>query len=376
MSVNESVEIKGAPIIIENLSKSFGKFEAVKDANLDIKAGEFLTFLGPSGSGKTTTLMMVAGFLIPTYGDIVVDGKSIVTVPAHKRNIGMMFQHYALFPHMSVADNVAFPLQMRKMSKDRIKERIDWALDLVQLSKFKHRRPHQLSGGQQQRVALARAVVFEPAVLLLDEPLGALDAKLRENMQIELKLLHATLGTTVLYVTHDQAEALTLSDRICVFNDGRIMQVGTPDDLYNFPANRFVADFIGETNFLTGAVNARQEQQCDIRLDDTISMVGLYRDDYGQPEQWATYSLRPEKILLGEPAQHTENKYEGIVQEYLYLGEFTKYRIELSPSIELTVKATNRKGRKLLSRGEKTLVGWAKDEMLLVETDVPPSAYQ
>jgi len=374
MSADDSVDVKGAPIKIEKLSKFFGKFGAVKEANLDIKAGEFLTFLGPSGSGKTTTLMMVAGFLIPTYGDIVVDGRSIVTVPPHKRNIGMMFQHYALFPHMSVADNVAFPLQMRRMSKDKIKKRVSWALDLVQLSEFKNRRPHQLSGGQQQRVALARAVVFEPSVLLLDEPLGALDAKLRENMQIELKQMHATLGTTVLYVTHDQSEALTLSDRICVFNKGHIMQVGTPDDLYNFPENRFVADFIGETNFLTGKVLSREDNGCTIQLDESTTMKGLLRDTFSPPEKWATYSLRPEKILLGETAKNVENAYEGVVQEFLYLGEFTKYRIELSPSVELTVKATNRKGRALLSKGEKTTVGWEREEVLLVESEVPPDS--
>ena len=374
MSANEPTEVKGAPIKIDKLSKFFGKFVAVQEANLDIKAGEFLTFLGPSGSGKTTTLMMVAGFLIPTYGDIVVDNKSIVTVPPHKRNIGMMFQHYALFPHMSVADNIAFPLQMRRMTKDKISERVSWALDLVQLSEFKNRRPHQLSGGQQQRVALARAVVFEPSVLLLDEPLGALDAKLRENMQIELKQMHAALGTTVLYVTHDQAEALTLSDRICVFNKGRIMQVGSPDDLYNYPENRFVADFIGETNFLTGEVVSREEQVCTIKLDETTTMKGLFRDTFSQPQKWATYSLRPEKVLVGEPAEQVENSYEGIVQEFLYLGEFTKYRIALSPSIELTVKATNRQGRKLLAKGEKAIVGWEREEMLLVESDVPPDS--
>lgn len=374
MTANESAEVKGAPIKIDKLSKFFGKFVAVREANLDIKAGEFLTFLGPSGSGKTTTLMMVAGFLIPTYGDIVVDNKSIVTVPPHKRNIGMMFQHYALFPHMSVADNIAFPLQMRRMPKDKISERVSWALDLVQLSEFKNRRPHQLSGGQQQRVALARAVVFEPSVLLLDEPLGALDAKLRENMQIELKQMHAALGTTVLYVTHDQAEALTLSDRIVVFNQGRIMQVGSPDDLYNYPENRFVADFIGETNFLTGEVVSGEKQACTIRLDETTTMKGLFRDTFAQPEKWATYSLRPEKVLVGEAAANVENSYEGIVQEFLYLGEFTKYRIALSPSIELTVKATNRKGRKLLAKGEKTDVGWEREEMLLVESDVPPDS--
>jgi spermidine/putrescine ABC transporter ATP-binding subunit len=372
MAASELAEIKGAPIKIEKLSKHFGKFVAVQEANLDIKAGEFLTFLGPSGSGKTTTLMMVAGFLIPTYGDIVIAENSIVTIPPHKRNIGMMFQHYALFPHMSVADNIAFPLQMRRMPKDKIKERVDWVLGLVQLSEFKNRRPHQLSGGQQQRVALARAVVFEPSVLLLDEPLGALDAKLRENMQIELKQMHATLGTTVLYVTHDQEEALTLSDRICVFNEGRIMQVGTPDDLYNLPENRFVADFIGETNFLTGKVAAKEDNGCTVRLDETITMNGLLRASFDHPEKWATYSLRPEKILVGESADQVENSYVGIVQEFLYLGEFTKYRIELSPNIELTVKATNRKGRKLLSKGEKTAVGWEREEMLLVESEVPP----
>ena len=372
MLTSESVEKKGAPIKIDKLSKFFGKFGAVKEANLDIQVGEFLTFLGPSGSGKTTTLMMVAGFLIPTYGDIVVGDRSIVTVPPHKRNIGMMFQHYALFPHMSIADNIAFPLQMRRMAKNKVKERVSWALDLVHLSEFKNRRPHQLSGGQQQRVALARAVVFEPSVLLLDEPLGALDAKLREDMQIELKQIHAALGTTVLYVTHDQAEALTLSDRICVFNEGRIIQVGTPDDLYNYPENRFVANFIGETNFLTGETVSKENKTCTIKLDETITMKGLFRDTFPQPEKWATYSLRPEKILVGKAAENVENSYEGTVKEFLYLGEFTKYRIALSPSIEITVKATNRQGRKLLSKREKTIVGWEREEMLLVESDVPP----
>jgi ABC-type Fe3+/spermidine/putrescine transport system ATPase subunit len=212
-------------------------------------------------------------------------------------------------------------------------------------------------------------------LLLLDEPLGALDAKLRENMQIELKSLHSQLGTTVLYVTHDQAEALTLSDRICVFNEGHIMQVGTPDDLYNLPENRFVADFIGETNFLTGEVVSREEKGCTIQLDEAISAKCFFRDTFAHPEKWATYSLRPEKILLGESAKHVDNTYEGIVKEFLYLGEFTKYRIELSNSIELNVKATNRKGRKLLAKGETTAVGWEKEEMLLVESEVPSDSY-
>jgi len=226
---------------------------------------------------------------------------------------------------------------------------------------------------QQQRVALARAVVFEPPVLLLDEPLGALDAKLRENMQVELKQLHQTLGTTVLYVTHDQAEALTLSDRICVFNEGEIMQVGSPDELYNFPANRFVADFIGETNFLTGRVVECREKHCIIRLGNGTQMVGPLRETFAAPSKWATFSLRPEKILIGDDISKAGNRYEGVVKEYLYLGEFTKYKITITPEIELTVKATNRKGRRVLSKGETIPVGWEETETLMVETERAPA---
>lgn len=375
MVQGQSGNLIGAQININKLSKHFGEFVAVQEAQLSIKASEFLTFLGPSGSGKTTMLMMVAGFLIPSYGDIVVGERSIVTIPPHKRNIGLMFQHYALFPHMSISDNVAFPLQMRKKSKQEIKQRVDWALGLVQLTKFKDRRPHQLSGGQQQRVALARAIVFEPSVLLLDEPLGALDAKLRENMQFEIKQLHEQLGTTILYVTHDQAEALTLSDRICVFNEGIIQQVGTPDDLYNLPENRFVADFIGETNFLTGRVASRDDARCSVQVDANITLNGLYRDQFSRPSEWACYSLRPEKIRIGDEAKQLDNCFQGSVEEFLYLGEYTKYRIQLSPGIVLNVKATNRKGKQLLSRGDTTTIGWEKEEMLLVETDVPPKDF-
>lgn len=373
MSSRKSADTRGASISIDRLTKMFGKFNAVKDVCLDIQRGEFVTFLGPSGSGKTTTLMMVAGFHIPTSGDIQLDRQSIVTVPAHKRNIGMMFQHYALFPHMTVAGNIAFPLEMRKMPKSNIRERVEWAISLVRLEAFKTRRPHQLSGGQQQRVALARAVVFEPPVLLLDEPLGALDAKLRENMQVELKQLHQTLGTTVLYVTHDQAEALTLSDRICVFNEGEIMQIGSPDELYNFPANRFVADFIGETNFLTGRVVECREKHCIIRLGNGTQMVGPLRETFAAPSKWATFSLRPEKILIGDDINKAGNQYQGVVKEYLYLGEFTKYKITITPDIELTVKATNRKGRRVLSKGETVPVGWEETEALMVETEKPPT---
>ncbi len=363
--------IKGAPINLQSLSRHFGKVIAVNDISLDIKSGEFMTFLGPSGSGKTTTLMMIAGFLIPTAGDIKVNDSSITTVPPFKRNIGMVFQNYALFPHMTVFDNIAFPLQMRKTPKEEIKKRVQWALELVQLTGFDYRRPSQLSGGQQQRIAVARAIVFEPPALLLDEPLGALDAKLREGMQIELKQLHDRIGATILYVTHDQEEALTLSDRIVVFNDGRIMQVGTPNDLYRLPQNRFVADFIGKTNFLTGQVSATDGKNCSVQLADGIAMHGPLRDSFATPKKWATYSLRPEKILVGDEITDTPNTYEATVEQFLYLGEFTKYHLRIGESVKLIAKSSNRLGRSVLEPGSKIQVGWDIDELLLVETDVP-----
>jgi spermidine/putrescine ABC transporter ATP-binding subunit len=371
MPQDGKVYIKGAQISLENLSKHFGKVIAVNDISLDIKSGEFMTFLGPSGSGKTTTLMMIAGFLIPTAGDIKVDDSSITTVAPFKRNIGMVFQNYALFPHMTIFDNIAFPLQMRKTPKQEVAKRVKWALELVQLPGFENRRPSQLSGGQQQRIAVARALVFEPPVLLLDEPLGALDAKLREGMQIELKQLHNRIGASILYVTHDQEEALTLSDRIVVFNDGKIIQVGTPDDLYQMPQNRFVADFIGKTNFLTGRVHTSEGEVCTVQLEDGILMRGLHRDSFSAPKSWATYSLRPEKILVGDEITDTPNTYEATVEQFLYLGEFTKYHLRIGNSVELIAKSSNRLGRNTWSPGSKIKVGWDINELLLVETDVP-----
>lgn len=371
MSQEEKVYIKGGQINLDNLSKHFGKVKAVDNISLEVKSGEFMTFLGPSGSGKTTTLMMMAGFLIPTAGDIKVDGSSIATIPAYKRHIGMVFQNYALFPHMTIFDNIAFPLQMRKTPKEEIKKRVQWALELVQLPGFEHRRPSQLSGGQQQRIAVARAIVFEPSVLLLDEPLGALDAKLREGMQIELKQLHNRIGATILYVTHDQEEALTLSDRIVIFNDGKIMQVGKPDDLYRLPENRFVADFIGKTNFITGQVSETEDKICGIRLEDGIAMHGPLRDSFATPKRWATFSLRPEKILIGDEITDTPNQYEATVEEFLYLGEFTKYHLRIGQSVQLIAKSSNRLGRSTLAPGSKIKVGWDINELLLVETDVP-----
>ena len=242
-------------VVFKNVQKTYdGEHLIVKDLNLSVRRGEFLTMLGPSGSGKTTTLMMLAGFETATGGEIYLDTRPINKVPPHKRGIGMVFQNYALFPHMTVGENLAFPLEVRKMPKEEREVRIKRALDMVQMSAFINRRPAQLSGGQQQRIALARALVFDPKLVLMDEPLGALDKQLREHMQFEIKRLHTELGITMVYVTHDQGEALTMSDRIAVFNDGRIQQLASPEDIYERPVNSFVAQFIGENNKLLGTI--------------------------------------------------------------------------------------------------------------------------
>ncbi|MEC9127513.1 MAG: ABC transporter ATP-binding protein, partial [Pseudomonadota bacterium] len=261
-------DVTDALVRFIEVQKSYdGKVLVVKDLQLDIAEGEFITMLGPSGSGKTTCLMMLAGFEPATHGEITLNGQPINDVPPHKRGIGMVFQNYALFPHMSVYENLAFPLQVRKIKKSEIKDRVNRALDMVQLGSFGSRRPAQLSGGQQQRVAVARALVFDPALVLMDEPLGALDKQLREQMQYEIKHIHENLGVTVVYVTHDQSEALTMSNRIAVFNDGVIQQLATPDDLYERPKNAFVAQFIGENNTLNGTVRELNGDKCIVEVD-------------------------------------------------------------------------------------------------------------
>jgi len=252
----------------EKVDKSYdGEVLVVKDLNLDIPKGEFLTMLGPSGSGKTTTLMMLAGFETPTSGEIYLDGEAISSIPPYKRGIGMVFQNYALFPHMTVNENLSFPLEVRKLNKSDIKEKVEKALTMVELGDFGNRMPLQLSGGQQQRVALARALVFEPRLVLMDEPLGALDKKLREQMQYEIKHIHEQIGITVVYVTHDQNEALTMSNRIAVFNDGKIQQISSPNILYEKPENAFVAQFIGENNQIKGKVKSINGEMCVVKTE-------------------------------------------------------------------------------------------------------------
>jgi putative spermidine/putrescine transport system ATP-binding protein len=301
-----------------------GETNVVKDLMLTIERGEFLTLLGPSGSGKTTTLMMLAGFEEPTSGDILLNGESLARVPPYQRNMGVVFQNYALFPHKTVADNIAYPLVQRRQRKAEIRERTLRAMKMVELDHLATRRPAQLSGGQQQRVALARALVFEPELVLMDEPLGALDKKLREQMQLEIKHLHNALKMTVIYVTHDQSEALTMSDRVAVFYDGVIQQIADPRTIYESPANSFVANFIGENNILDGKVAAIDHEQCVVVLDSGESVCARTTHTVGIGDR-TSLSIRPERLLLalggsGEGGA-CSNWLHATVEEIIYGGD-------------------------------------------------------
>jgi putative spermidine/putrescine transport system ATP-binding protein len=347
-------------VAFERVQKSYdGETLVVKDLNLDIGQGEFLTMLGPSGSGKTTCLMMLAGFETATHGEIRLGGRPINNIPPHKRGIGMVFQNYALFPHMTVGENLAFPLQVRKLPKEEIEAKVKRALDMVQMGRFAGRRPAQLSGGQQQRIALARALVFEPELVLMDEPLGALDKQLREHMQFEIKHLHERLGVTVVYVTHDQSEALTMSDRIAVFNDGVIQQLAPPSDLYERPANAFVAQFIGENNKLRGRVAALEGGRARVALDagGEVSAMAVACGDVGAP---TLLSIRPERVILG--AQPSQNALGGEVVELIYLGDHIRCRMNVANRDDFIVKVPNSHAHPRLQVGERTTVGWQTED--------------
>ncbi|NNU63196.1 MULTISPECIES: ABC transporter ATP-binding protein [Brucella/Ochrobactrum group] len=324
-------------IHFDQVSKAFGMMTVVDDLDLSIGKGEFVSMLGPSGSGKTTLLMMLAGFENPTSGAIAVGGRRVDALPPHKRNMGVVFQNYALFPHMSVADNVGFPLKMRGLSKAEIVERVTKALDMVQLGAFHERRPIQLSGGQQQRVALARALVFEPEVVLMDEPLGALDKKLREQMQMDIRDIHHRLGLTIVFVTHDQTEALTMSDRIAIFNHGKIEQIGEPSEIYDRPKTQFVAEFIGETNLVSGTVASSSNGIVDVTLDDgqtikVASTAGL------EPRSTINVSVRPERIELGQPGA-AKNQLKVTVADIVYHGDHLQVQVDAGNG-SFVVKAT------------------------------------
>jgi len=314
-----------------------GVTRVVDHLDLDIARGEFLTLLGPSGSGKTTTLMMLAGFEAPTAGEILLEGRAIGRLPPHRREIGMVFQHYALFPHMTVADNVGFPLSVRGLARDEIAARVQKALAMVQLGRLGDRRPSQLSGGQQQRVAVARALVYEPKLVLMDEPLGALDKQLREQMQLEVRRLHRELGVTMVYVTHDQGEALTMSDRIAVFHQGRIQQIGTPDTVYRQPVNAFVARFIGENNRLTGIVERHDGDVCVVVSGGGVRLSGLCTEALA-PGRRALVSIRPEQIALGD-APGLDCALSGTLAETIYLGDHLRLRVAVPGLDDVVIKA-------------------------------------
>jgi putative spermidine/putrescine transport system ATP-binding protein len=346
-------------VAFERVQKSYdGETLVVKDLNLTMPKGEFLTMLGPSGSGKTTCLMMLAGFETATHGEILLDGKPINNIPPHKRGIGMVFQNYALFPHMTVAENLSFPLEVRKIGKSEREEKVRRALDMVQMGKFESRRPAQLSGGQQQRIALARALVFEPELVLMDEPLGALDKQLRETLQFEITRLAHDLGITTVYVTHDQTEALTMSDRVAVFDDGRIQQLAPPDVLYEQPQNSFVAQFIGENNTLEGVVQEIKGDICTVKLDDG-EVIDAKPVNVSKPGERTRVSIRPERVEFNkdrlQPGAHT---LKAEVMEFIYMGDIFRTRLRVAGNDEFVVKTRNAPDQVRLKPGQHIDIGW------------------
>ncbi len=350
-------------VVFERVQKSYdGEILVVKDLNLSIGKGEFLTMLGPSGSGKTTCLMMLAGFETATHGEILLDGNPINNIPPHKRGIGMVFQNYALFPHMTVAENLAFPLEVRKIGKSDREAKVKRALDMVQMGDFGGRRPAQLSGGQQQRVALARALVFEPELVLMDEPLGALDKQLREHMQFEITNLAHDLGITTVYVTHDQTEALTMSDRVAVFDDGRIQQLAPPDVLYEEPENSFVAQFIGENNTLSGTVETIEGGACTVKLASG-DIIDAKPVNVTKPGEKTLVSIRPERVEFNKDRlQAGAHTLKAEVLEFIYMGDIFRTRLRVAGREDFVVKTRNAPDQVRLKPGEQIEIGWLPED--------------
>jgi len=354
----QHIEGSGAPVLIEGVRKSFGKTTVLTDVNLDINAGEFLTLLGASGSGKSTLLNIVAGFLKADRGGVAVDGVDLTKLPPHKRGLGMVFQHYALFPHMNVFENVAFPLKRQGVPKDQIGARVTEALDVVELSDLGDRKPLELSGGQQQRVALARAIVFRPRVLLMDEPLSALDKKLREQLQLEIRRLHQDLGITVIFVTHDQGEALTMSDRIALLRRGDIVQVGTPAELYDRPNSRYSAEFIGVSNILNGHVE-------NGRFHDTVNKV-QYRLPDDTTDDSTCVMIRPERLMVAPCEQNVPDDLDRIsahVEDSVYMGSDRTVLVRTEAGERLEVRTDVPRDADSITPGVKVNVFWRTEDL-------------
>jgi putative spermidine/putrescine transport system ATP-binding protein len=362
---------EGPILALHDLRKVYGGVVACDDVDLEVRRGEFVTLLGPSGSGKTTTLRMIAGFTTPSSGSIAIDGRDVTGVPPHRRNVGMVFQSYALFPHMTAAQNVAFPLQLRRVPKDVTRDRVDEALRLVKLAGFGDRYPRELSGGQQQRIALARAVVFDPLLLLMDEPLGALDRKLREALQLEIMRVSRERGATVLYVTHDQEEALVMSDRIAIFNQGRIEQIGSGEDLYDRPATLFVAEFIGESNIIRGRFERDGGAAGYVVNEPWRCLVGPASVQRAAMDGGAAAGLvvRPERMRILASTDDTPSGVsvlDGTVDEALYLGSDRKYGLSLADGQHVTVREQRDGNERVWERGDTVRVAWSADDAVLL----------
>jgi len=350
-------------VVFDRVQKSYdGETLVVKDLNLSVGRGEFLTMLGPSGSGKTTCLMMLAGFETATHGDILLGGTPINNIPPHKRGIGMVFQNYALFPHMTVGENLSFPLEVRGLGKSQREGKIKRGLEMVQMGEFANRRPAQLSGGQQQRIALARALVFEPELVLMDEPLGALDKQLREQMQFEITRLAHELGITTVYVTHDQTEALTMSDRVAVFDDGRIQQLDPPDVLYEEPKNSFVAQFIGENNTLVGEVVEMHADKCTVRLADgeVFDAKPVNVQKVGDKTR---VSIRPERVEYNKDRiPESAHTLKAEVLEFIYMGDIFRTRLRVAGNDDFVIKTRNAPDQPRLKPGQQIEIGWMPED--------------
>jgi spermidine/putrescine ABC transporter ATP-binding subunit len=359
-------------IVIRGITKMFGAVCAVRSVDLDVYRGELVSFLGPSGSGKTTTLMMVAGHENPDSGSVMIEGRDVTGTPPHLRDIGMVFQHYALFPHLTVEQNVAFPLRMRKVPREDAAEKVRKILDLVKLQGLEGRYPKQLSGGQSQRVALARALVFNPSILLMDEPLSALDKKLREEMQVEIRRIQKSLGITTLYVTHDQHEALVLSDRVAVFEKGRIEQLGRPQELYDQPQTRFVADFLGEMSFLTGQLTEVQGHHCKVAIAPGVVVTGRLTHSTGRAGR-VSVGVRPEAVLIDDAPDRPEiNQLGGVVEAVDHYGEGCRVKVKIAGGQLLTVKQSNTGIVRHPASGDRVQLSWSWEKTIVIGEEENP----
>jgi spermidine/putrescine ABC transporter ATP-binding subunit len=354
---------RGVEIRLEGLTKAYGKIRAADNVSLFVEGGQFVTLLGPSGSGKTTTLMMVAGFVEPDEGDVFIGGVRVTETPAHRRGIGMVFQHYALFPHMTIFDNIAYPLRIRRVPRKEIRQRVAEALETVQLPDVGSRHPRMLSGGQQQRIAVARALVYKPSVLLMDEPLGALDRKLREQMQIELRNLQQRLGITTLYVTHDQEEAMALSDYIVVMQKGSIEQVGQPDELYEIPKTNFVANFIGESNYLDGQLIV--DNGSWFFTSESGLRLPVKKPKENMPQGGARFIIRPERVRWTD-AEPMDVCIPGIITAVTYLGDRIRYIIRIDEFSTIVAIQPNIQSLRRYSANESVQIGWNYSDVTIL----------